>query len=319
MAGQLRLGVALAILALTGGAALAEPPAPPPEMAVTRVDRLRITALAAAGKRLVAAGERGRILYSDDEAKSWQNAASPVSVSLNALAFSDKVGLAVGHNATILRSEDDGKTWLAIDLAAKDQPALFAVYLEGTQAIAVGAYGAYFESKDAGKSWARRNIGAEDFDKHLTGIAGAGKGQFIIAGEAGTLMRSNDGGQSWKALASPYLGSYFGVLGLANGGVIAYGMRGQAYLSDDADQHWQRLDLGGQVGAIQGGRELADGRVLIYGNDGTLAVRAPGAATFKVEQLKNRRTLAAVLPVAGRMLAAGPNGLHWIGEERVAK
>ena len=323
MATLLKLGAALAILALTGGEALAEPPAaqlaPPPEIAVTRVDRLRITALVQAGSRLVAAGERGRVLISDDEGKSWQNAASPSSAGLNAIAFSDKFGIVVGHNATLLRSEDGGKTWAAIDLAAKDQPALFAVYAHGDQAIAVGAYAAYFESKDAGKTWARRNIGTDDFDKHLTGIASLGEGRLLIAGEAGTLLASKDGGQSWAALKSPYAGSYFGILGLKFGGVIIYGMRGHAYESADVGAHWQRIDLGGQQGAIQGGRELDDGRVLLYGNDGLLAIRTRAADPFKIEREKRRRTLAAALPIGERFLIAGPNGLGWSGQERAAK
>lgn len=326
MVRTLQVGLMLAILGLDmdgacfaqGGASMASPlPAPLAEVAVTRIDRLRITALSTAltqaGPSLVAAGERGRILISDDQGKTWSSAASPAtaSASLTALAFSDKLGIVVGHNGTVLRSEDGGRNWNAVDLVAKDQPALFAVYLDGMKAIAIGAYGAYFESRDAGKSWARRNIGADDFDKHLTGIAAIGQGQLMIAGEAGTLLRSSDDGKTWKALKSPYAGSYFGILGLKSGGVIIYGMRGNAYRSSDDGEHWQKVDLGAYAGAIQGGRELADGRILLYGNDGLLAVQAQGQDSFKVEQQKSRRTLAAVLPVDGRLLDAGPSGLHW--------
>jgi photosystem II stability/assembly factor-like uncharacterized protein len=316
MARMLRLGAA-AILALTVCDVFAAPTVP--EMAVVRVDRLRITALALAGKRLVAAGERGRILISDDEGKTWQTAASPVSVSLSALAFSDKLGIAVGHNGTVLRSEDGGKNWTAVDVAPKDPPALFAVHVAGEHVIVVGSYGAFFESRDGGKTWQNRRIGADDFDRHLTGIAAGHPGTLLLAGEAGTLMRSTDGGEKWTALKSPYEGSYFGILGLKNGSVIAYGMRGNAYRSDDNGEHWQRVDLGGFVGAIQGGRELADGRVLLHGNDGMLAVSRPGDAGFKIEQMSNRRTLAAVLPVGARFLDAGPTGLHWSGAEEARK
>ena len=111
---------------------------------------------------------------------------------------------------------------------------------------------------------------------------------------------------------------YFGILGTKSGGVV-YGMRGRAYASEDLGAHWQRIDLGGLLGAIQGGRELADGRALIYGNDGLLATRSPGAEGFKVEQIKSRRTVAALLQVGDRFLIAGPNGLGWTGQERAAK
>lgn len=312
------LGAVLAILALSAGSAVAEPALP--EAAVTRIERLRITALAYAGKRIVAAGERGRILISNDQGNTWQSASSPSSASLTAVAFSsDQVGLAVGHNGTILRSEDGGKTWLTVNIDAKDQPALFAVHVDGPRAIVAGAYGAYYASSDGGKTWQRRSLLNADFDRHLTGIAAAGKGQLIIAGEAGTLLRSTDGGQQWAALKSPYEGSFFGILGLKNGTVIAYGMRGQAYRSGDAGEHWQRIDLGGSSNALQGGRELDDGRVLLYGNDGLLAQQGPGQDHFKADKLPTRRTLAAMLPVGDRLLTAGPGGLHWIGEDRTAK
>ena len=59
-------------------------------------------AVGAAGTRLVAAGERGIVLYSDDAGKSWRQAAVPVSVSLTALQFVDgKNGWAVGHQGVV--------------------------------------------------------------------------------------------------------------------------------------------------------------------------------------------------------------------------
>ncbi|MFX9023723.1 photosystem I reaction center subunit IV, partial [Acinetobacter baumannii] len=41
-----------------------------------------LLSVARAGERLVAVGERGTIVRSDDQGQSWQQVASPVSVSL---------------------------------------------------------------------------------------------------------------------------------------------------------------------------------------------------------------------------------------------
>src|ERR1700730_2204806 len=53
--------------------------------------------IAAAGNRLVAVGERGCIVYSDDNGKRWQQARVPVSATLTAVTFASPTqGWAVG-------------------------------------------------------------------------------------------------------------------------------------------------------------------------------------------------------------------------------
>src|ERR1700712_5725559 len=65
-----------------------------------------------AGSRLVAVGDRGHILYSDDQGKTWTQAKVPTRQLLTAVFFvDDKHGWAVGHDAQILASEDGGLTW----------------------------------------------------------------------------------------------------------------------------------------------------------------------------------------------------------------
>lgn len=313
MAKRLRPAAVMALCCLAAGACLgAAAPVQKyePEIPVTRVDRLRVTALTQVGQRLVAGGERGRILLSDDMAKSWQTAASPASASLTAIGFSEGVGLAIGHLGTVLRSEDTGKTWQRVELGLSDPPALLNLYLNGRHAIAVGSFATYLESHDAGRTWQSRRIIGDDFDWHLYGIATAHPGVLMIAGEAGTVLRSLDDGQTWQVLKGPYDGSYFGILGLKNGGVIIYGMRGHAYRSDDNGEHWQPIDLAGITSAIQGARELADGSVLLYGNDGMVEVQDKGMGPFRAEQLANRRTVASMIKIGVRFLDAGPSGIH---------
>ena len=65
-----------------------------------------------ASERLVAVGEYGGILYSDDQGVSWSQAQVPVQVTLTAVHFPSALkGWAVGHDAVILHSEDGGETW----------------------------------------------------------------------------------------------------------------------------------------------------------------------------------------------------------------
>jgi photosystem II stability/assembly factor-like uncharacterized protein len=69
-------------------------------------------AVTRAGARLVAVGERGTVLLSDDHGQQWRQAAVPVQVTLTCVAFADeRHGWAAGHLGTILHSDDGGQTW----------------------------------------------------------------------------------------------------------------------------------------------------------------------------------------------------------------
>ena len=78
--------------------------------------------IAAAGDRLVAVGERGHILYSDDGGRSWKQARVPTSVMLTRLSFiSASTGWAVGHDGNILLSTDGGLNWVLQRDGVSDQ------------------------------------------------------------------------------------------------------------------------------------------------------------------------------------------------------
>ncbi len=65
------------------------------------------------GGKIIAVGERGHILLSDDQGNTWSQASVPTVQMLNAVDFPDEnLGWAVGHDGNILHSEDGGETWL---------------------------------------------------------------------------------------------------------------------------------------------------------------------------------------------------------------
>jgi len=65
-----------------------------------------------AGSRVLAAGERGVIVYSDDAGRTWRQAEVPTSISLTAIRFVNaNSGWALGHAGTILHTEDAGVHW----------------------------------------------------------------------------------------------------------------------------------------------------------------------------------------------------------------
>ena len=93
-------------------------------------------------KQLVAVGERGHILLSND-AITWRQANVPVRTTLTAVYFVDEShGWAVGHDATILFSQDGGENWVIQQfLPEKEKPLLDVTFKDSQQGIAIGAYG----------------------------------------------------------------------------------------------------------------------------------------------------------------------------------
>jgi photosystem II stability/assembly factor-like uncharacterized protein len=68
--------------------------------------------VAVAGKRLICVGQRGHIVYSDDQGKKWTQANVPVSSDLVAVSFpSPQNGWAVGHDGIVLHSSNGGSSW----------------------------------------------------------------------------------------------------------------------------------------------------------------------------------------------------------------
>src|SRR5580765_4846300 len=102
--------VAVALLAATlaiaapasRGAGFADPldvPAVASSLAPSRL----LNGVARAGGRIVAVGQRGHILSSDDQGKTWTQASVPVSVDLLAVHFpTPGKGWVVGHSGVVL-------------------------------------------------------------------------------------------------------------------------------------------------------------------------------------------------------------------------
>jgi photosystem II stability/assembly factor-like uncharacterized protein len=113
-----------------------------------------------AGARLVAVGEYGNVILSDDDGTTWRQAKSvPTSVTLTAVHFADdKRGWAVGHDTFIMRTEDGGETWVKQFGGGESDNALLSVFFKegGEQGWAVGAFNYTVETKDGGKTWVER-------------------------------------------------------------------------------------------------------------------------------------------------------------------
>jgi len=266
---------------------------------------------ATAGQRLVAVGERGSILLSDDRGASWRAARTPTSATLTAVFFADsRHGWAVGHDAVILRSTDGGEIWALAHAAPQEEKPLLDVWFANPErGLVVGAYGLAYETFDGGQNWRPLKILADDM--HLNALARANGGRLYIAGEAGTLARSDDDGKTWSRLASPYRGSYFGILALRDGSLLVFGLRGNIYRSVDHGQRWTAVPSGTEA-TLMGGAVLPDGSVALVGHDGAILLSRDHGRRFTPHKHPDSKALAAVT-------VAGADDLLLFGETGVLR
>ena len=257
------------------------------------VNSLLLLDAARVGKRIVAVGERGHIVLSDDGGANWRQVNSSTQSTLTALYFLDeKNGWAVGHDSVILKSNDGGASWRQVHHAPDEQKPLLDVWFaDELNGYAMGAYGLFMETSNGGIGWQQRKI--FDGDTHINAFASV-EGKQFIAGEAGTLLRSDDAGKTWQALCSPYKGSFFGILPLSDNSLLAFGLRGNVFRSDDSGATWNAVESGTEA-TLMGGLVSADGRVVLAGQGGVTLVSQDQGRSFHLRNHASGKALAAIL------------------------
>ena len=282
--------------------ATAAPQPQVPSLKAPKATKAPLVAATRAGNRLVAVGDYGIVLLSDDEGHSWRQARSAAGQTLltGVWFVNDKLGWAVGHGGVVLHSRDGGENWQVEHTAAPDLALLSIWFGSDQHGIAVGSFGRGIETVDGGKSWKEILLGqGEDRDRHLNHLfPGAGETLFVAA-EAGTIFRSRDSGKTWKALKPPYKGSFWNGMKLRDGAILIVGMRGNAFRSEDEGDTWHQVNTG-TTQALSGVSQLAGGQVVVVGMSGTVLVSKDEGRNFEAHMREDRLNLTSV--------AAGANG-----------
>jgi photosystem II stability/assembly factor-like uncharacterized protein len=315
-------------------------------------DQRLITGIARAGERIVAVGQRGHVVHSSDSGRHWTQAPVPVSSDLTAVSFVDaNVGYATGHDGVVLGTRDGGLSWTrlldgrrvntlvlehmkrragAADAsdadrklleeaqrnfdAGPDKPFLDMWFADANEGFVVGAYGLVMRTADGGKQW------EPWFDRvdnpgllNLYAIR-AVRGGLYIAGEGGLLLKLDRDARRFRALASPYKGSLFG-LAATSAGVLAFGMRGNAFLSVDEGAAWEpvKTGLGASIVASAVNAANAEGTLVLVDQGGGIALSSDGGRTFAGSPLRTPMSLAAVAYAGdATLVVGGPRGLRTI-------
>lgn len=278
-----------------------------------------LTDVALAGTRLVAVGERGHILYSDDNGGQWSQAKVPTRNLLTAVYFVDSQhGWAVGHDALILATADAGQTWTEQfrDVEREEGAPFVDVWFQNKDhGLVIGAYGALLETTDGGENWedVSERIDNED-GFHLNAIAEVkGAGLFVV-GEMGSMFRSADAGSTWEKVDSPYEGSLFGVMGTheANS-LLVFGLRGNMFRSADFGSNWQPVKINTARGSFEIG--LASGAltgtdsISVVGHGGAVLTSKDDGRSFDAINRPDRQSLSGVAADGkGNLILVGQGG-----------
>ncbi len=302
------------------------------------------------GDTVVVVGDRGHVLISEDQGRSWTQQRTPTRVPLTGVWFHDRnLGWAVGHDAVILRTEDGGESWCRVHFAPElERPLLDIWFADASNGFAVGAYGYLLRSSDGGLTW--REEGLEIIEE-ATDEEGAGEEEG--AEFADDEYADDDGGwddDSWMddgVAADLHLNR---IVRDADGRLYIAAEAGSILRSDDVGHTWLALsppydgsffnglapddesllvfglrgnmyrswDQGESWRAVSlpvdtslfGGARLADGGIVVVGTAGVMLISREGDR-FRLMQRPDRKALMGALATDdGGVIVIGEPGIE---------
>ncbi|MBA1204823.1 glycosyl hydrolase [Pseudomonas capeferrum] len=314
----------------------------------SRISRLaehnRLSAVTRAGDTLVAVGPWGRILLGNAHASQWRQVPVPVSSDLVAVSFADaEHGWAVGHDGVVLHSADGGQSWVKqldgrqlgkllldyyqprvergeVDAEIMDSvarmegdgpaiPLLDVSFSDANNGLVVGAFNLALETRDGGQTWMPLMDRTQNPDgMHLYALTRAGD-ELYLAGERGLLRRWNPQTRMFERLPSPYRGTFFG-LSARGSTLVAYGLRGNAFSSQDHGQHWQPIETPGDA-SFTASTVLADGSIVLASQAGQLLIGSADGSGFKpLRSDKPMPFFGVAVSDQQTLVAVGPYGVR---------
>jgi photosystem II stability/assembly factor-like uncharacterized protein len=259
----------------------------------------------ASGQHLVAVGDTGSVVTSNDKGLSWSVQKSVHWVSLytpksnfyGVTAISENIFCAVGFRDTIYRSTDGGVSWKGIKSAAKGNcPALRDLRLLEIQAIdfdsstsvcvAVADLAITVFSIDSGKKWAE-NLPASI--EHLKAVSYR-NGHLLASGWKGATMNTNDVGDNWT---TEWVQRNVDLLGCSITGWTSVGTNGNIYHSINNGFSWDSIPSGTQLNLNSVYfADKANG--FICGDSGLILMTSDGGYTWNKQASPTTQNLRSV-------------------------
>jgi len=286
-----------------------------PENLLTDADR--------AGDRIVAAGERGHIIFSDDGGESWAQGEVPVSVTLTGIDFgTEQHGWAVGHSGVVLHSGDSGASW-ELQLTGVDAAELaIATRQEEIEAMEQRIEEAP-EEEVADLEWALEDLifSLENMQSDLEigpvnpllDVWFENENHGFVVGAYGMFLRTTDGGKTWKdmglQLDNPRSFHLNSIAQITGGALVIVGEAGQIFASVDGGDTWETREspYEGSLFGVMGTGSVNE--VLTFGLRGNTFMSTDIGKSWKVVPNEGGATLNdGVVADDGRITLVGNSG-----------
>jgi photosystem II stability/assembly factor-like uncharacterized protein len=195
---------------------------------------------------IVLSSHLGNVVRSGDGGETWQIVTLQTGdnnkylSALRAIPGSDALILGAHHGAAF-RSTDGGASWQPA--STSHTASMESLLVVGKRCLGFGGGGFLVATEDAGKSWRVQNPPIENVMREIVALPGS-RG-FVASGELGTILRSSDGGASWREVPVDYpnVNTPPNLRALAldpqSGALFAAGPPGTILRSDSDGARWQ--------------------------------------------------------------------------------
>jgi len=280
-----------------------------------------------AGDRIVVAGERGHILYSDDDGNTWTQASVPTTQMLTGLHFvDDRQGWAAGHDGLILASDDGGESWrlqrdgLAMqhqaNLEMRESSHRRIKALEAELEATTDDKRAILEMQldDARMDLEDADLALEEpvHTAPVLDIWFQDENRGWAVGAFGTLVSTRDGGQHWSSehelLDNPYEFHLNSITGDGKGRIFIAGEGGLLFRSLDGGLSWESIEPfyeGSWFGVVY---EPTHDSLAVFGLQGNLYHSSDFGSNWELVPNDSTITLAGGSAHDGKIVIAGGVG-----------
>lgn len=274
------------------------------------------------GERLLAVGEQGHILYSDDNGTNWNHAEVPVSLAITSVAFASPMNAwATAHDGVLLHSTDGGQTWQT-QLSSTEVARLAATAAEKTVERLQAAVDQASDDALEELQWALDDATfafedataaiEEGITSPLLDVRFVDEQHGYALGSYGIMLHTADGGATWTALSdqldNPDKYHLYSMARSASGALLVTGESGTLLRSPDGGQTWVRPESpyqGSLFGAVAG----KDGSLLAFGLRGNVFRSVDDGDTWSPVNTGDQRTLLGGMTRAdGTIILVGSAG-----------
>lgn len=230
----------------------------------------------------------GSLYLSETAGRTWTRQ----QVYFNDIAFFDSTNGAAGAApAAIFRTRDGGRTWTQVLSLAQRYP-LESIAMPGVTTI-VSSWttphppglldGIFYRSTDGGETWTLLNLGRSYYPGKLA-FSDTMHGMALAYSAGGVIMKTDDGGASWKECYRTQTGEAFRSLSVRTSGeTAALTETGLIIRSSDRGVTWmiEQTPAGSKLRAIH---LCTSGATWAVGDSGTILVQRPRLNTSRVTE-----------------------------------